>query len=124
MKISSPPTDVKGAPLPSIVSLKYPVMIGFPWAPRERSLRVWEPRPELWVAAQIRKRAATMAWTPGLTLDYARALSMLADPRPFSYLKMSRLAVRKMLRSRREWRQEASDAADARAGRMDGSRAS
>jgi uncharacterized membrane protein HdeD (DUF308 family) len=80
--------------------------------------------PELWVAAQIRKRAATMAWTPGLTLDYARALSMLADPRPFGYLKMARLAVRKMLRSRREWRQEASDAADARAGRMDGSSAS
>jgi uncharacterized membrane protein HdeD (DUF308 family) len=80
--------------------------------------------PELWVAAQIRKRAATMAWTPGLTLDYARALSMLADPRPFGYLKMARLAVRKMLRSRREWRQEASDAADARAGRIDGSSAS
>jgi hypothetical protein len=80
--------------------------------------------PELWVAAQIRKRAATMAWTPGLTLDYARALSMLADPRPFGYLKMARLAVRKMLRSRRQWRQEASDAADARADRMDGSRAS
>jgi uncharacterized membrane protein HdeD (DUF308 family) len=80
--------------------------------------------PELWVAAQIRKRAATMAWTPGLTLDYARALSMLADPRPFGYLKMARLAVRKMLRSRREWRQEASDAADARAGRIDGSRVS
>lgn len=28
--------------------------------------------PELWVAAQLRERAATMAWTPGLTLDYAR----------------------------------------------------
>ncbi|WP_298012745.1 DUF308 domain-containing protein [uncultured Castellaniella sp.] len=41
--------------------------------------------PELWVAAQIRKRAMTMAWTPGLTLDYARALSMLADPRPFAW---------------------------------------
>ena len=41
--------------------------------------------PEFWVAAQIRKRAQTMAWTPGLTLDYARALSMLADPRPFAW---------------------------------------
>jgi hypothetical protein len=29
-----------------------------------------------------------------------------------------------MLRSRREWRQEASDAADARASRIDGSRVS
>jgi hypothetical protein len=41
--------------------------------------------PELWVAAHLRKRAATMAWTPGLTLDYARAMSMLADPRPFAW---------------------------------------
>ena len=73
--------------------------------------------PELWVAAQIRKRAATMAWTPGLTLDYARALSMLADPRPFGWLKMARLALRKMVRSRREWAREAADAAEARAGR-------
>jgi len=62
--------------------------------------------PELWVAAQIRKRAKTMAWTPGLTLDYARAMSMLADPRPFGWLKMARLAMRTMSRSRREWRQE------------------
>ena len=62
--------------------------------------------PELWVAAQIRKRAKTMAWTPGLTLDYARAMSMLADPRPFGWLKMARLALRTMSRSRRTWRQE------------------
>ncbi|MGO4413954.1 MULTISPECIES: HdeD family acid-resistance protein [Cupriavidus] len=41
--------------------------------------------PELWVAAHLRKRATTMAWTPGLTLDYARAMSMLADPRPFAW---------------------------------------
>ena len=47
--------------------------------------------PEFWVAAQIRKRAVTMAWTPGLTLDYARALSMLADPRPNGLLKALRL---------------------------------
>ena len=46
--------------------------------------------PELWVAAQIRKRAVTMAWTPGLALDYARALSMLADPRPFAWRKAAR----------------------------------
>jgi uncharacterized membrane protein HdeD (DUF308 family) len=73
--------------------------------------------PELWVAAQIRKRAATMAWTPGLTLDYARALSMLVDPRPFGWLKMARLAIRRMVRSRREWAREAADAAEVRAGR-------
>jgi len=72
----------------------------------------WKPffrvisTPELWVAAQVRKRAATMAWTPGLTLDYARALSMLADPRPSGWVKMARLALGKMYRSRRQWAQE------------------
>ena len=66
--------------------------------------------PELWVAAQIRKRAKTMAWTPGLTLDYARALSMLVDPRPFGWFKMARIAVRRMVRSRRKWSAEAQTA--------------
>lgn len=66
--------------------------------------------PELWVAAQIRKRAKTMAWTPGLTLDYARALSMLVDPRPFGWFKMARIAVKRMLRSRKRWRSEAQTA--------------
>ncbi len=72
------------------------------WAPFLRMLST----PELWVAAQIRKRAKTMAWTPGLTLDYARALSMLVDPRPFGWLKMARIAVKRMVRSRRRWHQE------------------
>jgi hypothetical protein len=62
--------------------------------------------PELWVAAQVRKRAATMAWTPGLTLDYARALSMLADPRPSGWVKMARIALQTMYRSRQRWRAE------------------
>jgi hypothetical protein len=62
--------------------------------------------PELWVAAQVRKRSATMAWTPGLTLDYARALSMLADPRPSGWVKMARLALRTMYASRQRWRAE------------------
>ncbi|KAF3996279.1 HdeD family acid-resistance protein [Glaciimonas immobilis] len=72
------------------------------WIPFVRMLIT----PELWVAAQIRKRAKTMAWTPGLTLDYARALSMLVDPRPFGWLKMTRLALKKIYRSRRQWREE------------------
>lgn len=38
--------------------------------------------PELWAASLIRKRAETMAWTPGLVLDYARALSAIVDPKP------------------------------------------
>ena len=59
--------------------------------------------PELWVAAQIRKRAVTMAWTPGLTLDYARALSMLVDPRPFSWWKAARLTMTRLRRRRQVW---------------------
>ncbi|ANN76413.1 HdeD family acid-resistance protein [Bordetella flabilis] len=62
--------------------------------------------PELWVAAQIRKRALTMAWTPGLTLDYARALSMLADPRPFGWWKMTQAALRQITARRAGWRSE------------------
>lgn len=72
------------------------------WKPFLRILTT----PELWVAAQVRKRAATMAWTPGLTLDYARALSMLADPRPSGWPKMARLALRTMYRSKQRWRAE------------------
>ena len=81
----------------------------------------WKPllrvmsTPELWVAAQVRKRAATMAWTPGLTLDYARALSMLADPRPLGWVKMARLALRTMYRSRRRWQAEEAEQASASA---------
>jgi len=41
--------------------------------------------PEFWVAVHLRRRATTMAWTPGLILDYTRAVSMLADPRPFAW---------------------------------------
>ncbi|MBW5816666.1 MFS transporter [Yersinia kristensenii] len=36
--------------------------------------------PELWIAAQVRKRALMMAWTPGLVMDYARALRAIVHP--------------------------------------------
>jgi uncharacterized membrane protein HdeD (DUF308 family) len=62
--------------------------------------------PELWVAAQIRKRALTMAWTPGLTWDYARALSMLADPRPFAWWSVCQAAMRQMADMRARWRRQ------------------
>lgn len=62
--------------------------------------------PELWVAAQIRKRALTMAWTPGLTLDYARALSMLADPRPSGWWKVSQSALRQISSMKTGWRKQ------------------
>ncbi|WP_029348988.1 hypothetical protein [Bosea sp. 117] len=35
--------------------------------------------PELWAAGVMRRRAAAMAWTPGLVLDYARALSAIVE---------------------------------------------
>ncbi|MFG1463898.1 protease [Xanthobacter sp. DSM 24535] len=35
---------------------------------------------ELWIAGMLRHRAGAMAWTPGLVLDYARALSVLIGP--------------------------------------------
>ncbi|BET12807.1 DUF308 domain-containing protein [Pandoraea sputorum] len=76
-------------------------------------VRLWLT-PELWVAAQLRKRAKTMAWTPGLVLDYARAVSMLVDPRPFGWITMTSLALRRMRRSRRAWR-EAEQAAASQA---------
>jgi uncharacterized membrane protein HdeD (DUF308 family) len=38
--------------------------------------------PELWVAAQLRKRAISMAWTPGLVMDYSRALRSIIHPVP------------------------------------------
>jgi uncharacterized membrane protein HdeD (DUF308 family) len=62
--------------------------------------------PELWVASQIRKRALTMAWTPGLAWDYARAMSMLADPRPFAWWSVCQAAMRQMADMRARWRRQ------------------
>jgi hypothetical protein len=35
--------------------------------------------PNLWLAAILRRRGATMAWTPGLVLDYARVLHSVVE---------------------------------------------
>ncbi len=59
--------------------------------------------PELWVALQLCKRAETMAWTPGLVLDYARALSMLADPRPTGWFNTLGRALKRMFHRRVAW---------------------
>ncbi|KMK16906.1 peptidase [Pluralibacter gergoviae] len=45
--------------------------------------------PELWIAAQLRRRATTMAWTPGLVLDYSRALHGLVHPGKLIWFKRS-----------------------------------
>ena len=44
--------------------------------------------PELWIAAQLRKRATNMAWTPGLVLDYTRALHTLVHPGGISLIAL------------------------------------
>jgi uncharacterized membrane protein HdeD (DUF308 family) len=50
--------------------------------------------PELWIAAQLRHRARTMAWTPGLVLDYARALRVVTHPPAIGWLALAMLSVR------------------------------
>ena len=54
--------------------------------------------PELWVASLLRKRAESMAWTPGLVLDYARALSAVIDPPSIGWTTLLRLALRRRRR--------------------------
>ncbi|MFH6783024.1 MULTISPECIES: DUF4105 domain-containing protein [Methylobacterium] len=49
---------------------------GTPWRRLARALTT----PEYWAAALLRNGAAGMTWTPGLVLDYSRALGALLDP--------------------------------------------
>lgn len=51
--------------------------------------------PETWVASQLYRRAETMAWTPGLALDYARALHGIVQPQAVAWLTLLRLAKRR-----------------------------
>ena len=59
--------------------------------------------PELWVASQLRKHAQFAAWTPGLMLDYARALKVAVNPPPLGLVTLSQLTVN-MLRAHRRRR--------------------
>jgi len=56
--------------------------------------------PELWIAAQLRHRAQTMAWTPGLVLDYARALRVVSQPPAIGWIALAALAWRQSRRAR------------------------
>ncbi|MCJ2048630.1 DUF4105 domain-containing protein [Methylobacterium sp. J-070] len=49
---------------------------GHPWRRLARALTT----PEFWAAAFLRSGARSMTWTPGLVLDYTRALGALVDP--------------------------------------------
>jgi uncharacterized membrane protein HdeD (DUF308 family) len=61
--------------------------------------------PELWVASQLRQHAETMAWTPGLVLDYARALRVAINPPPLGIVTLSGLTMQTFrgLKQRREF---------------------
>jgi uncharacterized membrane protein HdeD (DUF308 family) len=50
--------------------------------------------PDLWVAALLRARAESMTWTPGLVLDYARALHAVVEPQSSPWLRRLRLNLR------------------------------
>lgn len=56
--------------------------------------------PDLWLAAAVRHRAETMTWTPGLVLDYARALHRVVKPPPIARRVRLRGAIRRILRAR------------------------
>ncbi|MGH1573962.1 DUF4105 domain-containing protein [Methylobacterium sp. P31] len=49
---------------------------GHPWRQLAKALTT----PEFWAASFLRSGARSMTWTPGLMLDYTRALSALIDP--------------------------------------------
>jgi uncharacterized membrane protein HdeD (DUF308 family) len=59
--------------------------------------------PELWVAAQLRRHAESMAWTPGLVLDYARALRVAIEPPPLGLVTLTHFGVNALrgMRARR-----------------------
>lgn len=67
--------------------------------------------PELWVASQLDRRASTMAWTPGLVLDYARALHGMVHPAPIAWVTLVRLSARTWRQSKRRLAQESRRAA-------------
>ena len=56
--------------------------------------------PETWLAAELYRRAASMAWTPGLALDYARSLRGIIHPPPVAWFSLARMVVLRRRRRR------------------------
>jgi uncharacterized membrane protein HdeD (DUF308 family) len=54
--------------------------------------------PDLWFAALLRARAESMTWTPGLVLDYARALRDLVEPQRRSWRRRLQVVLRHLRR--------------------------
>ncbi len=76
---------------------------GHPW----RTLAAALTTPEFWAAAFLRGGARSMTWTPGLVLDYTRALSALVDPvSPVPSIAWRRVGWRLL----RNWRAREPDA--------------
>lgn len=46
-----------------------------------RTLLLLALHPDMWLAGSVRVRAESLAWSPGLTLDYIRAVRRVTDPR-------------------------------------------
>ncbi len=46
-----------------------------------RTLLLLALHPDMWLAASVRVRAESLAWSPGLLLDYVRAVRRVTDPR-------------------------------------------
>jgi hypothetical protein len=57
--------------------------------------------PDLWLASILRERARTMTWTPGLVLDYARALRHVVEPHGAPWRLLLGHAVKRWLAIRR-----------------------
>jgi uncharacterized membrane protein HdeD (DUF308 family) len=65
--------------------------------------------PDLWLAMLLRQQAEAMTWTPGLVLDYARALKRIIEPKPRSWGDMLREAIRRYRNFRRRTAFEAKE---------------
>lgn len=59
--------------------------------------------PDLHLATLLRKRAESMTWTPGLVLDYSRALLHVVEPPALSWAGMYRRAVDDYRHIRRDY---------------------
>ncbi len=57
--------------------------------------------PDLWLAMLLRQQAEAMTWTPGLVLDYARALRRIVEPKPRAWGEILSEAIRRYRNFRR-----------------------
>ena len=51
--------------------------------------------PDMWLASSVRVRAESIAWTPGLTLDYASAIRRITHPKQDLRMQLARWRSRR-----------------------------